>query len=57
MTSSDINAIVFVIINVIIYLLRDTYPFNKIWFVLRAFWVALFGVLIFGFLKDQFKKR
>lgn len=57
MTSSDINAIVFVIINVIVYLLRDTYPFNKVWFVLRAFWVALFGVLIFGFLKDQFKKR
>jgi hypothetical protein len=56
-TSSEMTAIVFILINVLVYLLRHTHPLNKVWFVLRAFWFALFSVLIFNFLKDQFKKR
>jgi hypothetical protein len=56
MTQEEFFVLLFLVTNFIIYLFRGVFPFDKIWFVLRSFWVALFLVLIYNNLKDRTKK-
>jgi len=51
-------AVLFLIANFVVYLFKDTNKFcASVWFVLKSFWIALFAVLAYGFIKEQFKKK
>ena len=40
------------------YVFKDTNKFCAgVWFVLKSFWIALFAVLAYGFIKEQLKKK
>jgi hypothetical protein len=57
METSEIFALLFIISNFVVYFLRDRFPFDKIWFVLKAFWTALLLVLVYNNIKDRFNKK
>jgi hypothetical protein len=56
METNEIIAWIFILFNVVCYYLRDISPFNKIWFVLKCFWLALAAVLIYNNIKERIKK-
>ena len=58
METNEFFAVLFLIANFVVFLLKDTNKFCAgVWFVLKSFWIALFAVLAYGFIKEQFKKR
>ena len=56
METSEIFAWIFIVFNFVCYFLRNVYPFNKIWWVLKCFWLALAAVLIYNNVKERIKK-
>jgi len=58
METNQFFAVLFLIANLVVFLLKDTNKFCAgVWFVLKSFWIALFAVLAFGYIKSQLKKR
>ena len=58
METNEFFAVLFLIANFVVYLFKDTNKFcANVWFVLKSFWIALFAVLAYGFIKEQFKKK
>jgi hypothetical protein len=58
METNQFFAVLFLIANLVVYLFKDTNKFcASAWFVLKSFWIALFAVLAYGFIKEQFKKK
>jgi hypothetical protein len=58
METNEFFAVLFLIANFVVYLFKDTNKFcASVWFVLKSFWIALFAVLAYGFIKDQFNKK
>lgn len=57
----DINEIIawlFIVFSFVCYIFRDTNKFfTGCWFVLKCFYIALFAVLAYGFVKEQITKK
>jgi len=58
METNEFFAVLFLVANFVVYLFKDTNKFcASVWFVLKSFWIALFAVLAYGFIKEQFNKK
>jgi hypothetical protein len=57
MSDSEFLSLLFLGANFIIYLMRGITPFNRIWFVLKIFWMTLLAILMFNYLKDGASKK
>jgi hypothetical protein len=56
METNEIIAWLFIILNILVYLLKDTNVLCKeIWKILKCFWIALGIVLAIGFVKAKLK--
>ena len=58
MDINEIFALAFIVLSFVAYVFRNQNTLCRgIWFVLQSFWIALFAVLLFGFIKGQFNKK
>jgi hypothetical protein len=54
METNEFFVVLFLLFNIFCYLFKDTFIFcNKVWFILKAFWLALAVVLAIGYIKDK----
>jgi hypothetical protein len=54
----EMNEFFVLIFLTIIYFFKDTNKFCAgVWLVLKSFFIALFALLILGFVKEQLKKK
>ena len=54
----ETNEFFILIFLTIVYFFKDTNKFCAgVWLVLKSFFIALFAVLAYGFIKEQLKKK
>jgi len=48
---------IFLVLNVVSFVLRDIKPFNVIWYFCKCFWMALGLALIIQNVQDHYNKK